>query len=98
MGRKMEVAITQVKILDLDFGKEINERKELMEAAKAKLAEKIRLDERSKYDDLVRKAVVQVLAAKTVKRRKYGSEEEVEVWTAPIVLTIQEQADRWKME
>jgi hypothetical protein len=67
-----------------------------LEAAKAKLAEKIRSDEKAQYDSLIKKAVVQVLAAKTTKRRKYGSDEEV--WTAPIVLTIQEQGERWKME
>jgi len=66
-----------VKILDLDFGKKLSDRKDLMEAARAKLADKIHSDEKSKNDELIKKAVVQVLAAKTMKRRKYGSEEEV---------------------
>jgi hypothetical protein len=62
MGKKMEVAQTQVKLLDIDFGKCIDDPKELNKAAKEAIAARIRSDEKEKYDNLVKNAVVQVLA------------------------------------
>jgi hypothetical protein len=96
MGKKMEVAQTQVKLLDIDFGKCINNPKELNKAAKEAIAARIRSDEKEKYDNLVRNAVVQVLARQTTKRKNFNGDSEI--WTAPVVLTIQERAARWDME
>ena len=94
MGKKMEVAQTQVKLLDIDFGKCIDDPKELNKAAKEAIAARIRSDE--KYDNLVKNAVVQVLARQTTKRKNFNGDSEI--WTAPVVLTIQERAARWDME
>jgi hypothetical protein len=96
MGKKMEVAQTQVKLLDIDFGKCIDDPKELNKAAKEAIAAKIRSDEKEKYDNLVKNAVVQVLARQTTKRKNFNGDSEI--WTAPVVLTIQERAARWDME
>jgi hypothetical protein len=96
MGKKMEVAQTQVKLLDIDFGKCIDDPKELNKAAKEAIAAKIRSDEKEKYDSLVKNAVVQVLARQTTKRKNFNGDSEI--WTAPVVLTIQERAARWDME
>ena len=68
MAAKMEAAITNVKILDLDFEREIDDHKELIKEAKEKLKAKIRSDYADKYDVLIKKAVTQVLAKKTMKR------------------------------
>jgi hypothetical protein len=89
MGKKMEVAQTQVKLLDIDFGKCIDDPKELKKAAKEAIAVRIRSDEKEKYDNLVRNAVVQVLARQTTKRKNFNGDSEI--WTAPVVLTIQER-------
>jgi hypothetical protein len=96
MGKKMEVAQTQVKLLDIYFGKCIDDLKELNKAAKEVIAARIRSDEKEKYDNLVRNAVVQVLARQTTKRKNFNGDSEI--WTAPVVLTIQERAARWDME
>ena len=96
MGKKMEVAQTQVKLLDIDFGKCIDDPKELNKAAKEAIAARIRSDEKEKYDNLVKNAVVQVLARQTTKRKNFNGDSEI--WTAPVVLTIQERAARWDME
>jgi hypothetical protein len=40
--------------------------------------------------------VVQVLARQTTKRKNFNGDSEI--WTAPVVLTIQERAARWDME
>ena len=95
MAAKMETAVTMVKILDLDFEREIDDHKELVKEAKEKLKEKVRSDYAGKYDELIKKAVTQVLAKKTTKRT---NREGVNIWTAPVVLTIQERAARWEME
>lgn len=96
MGRKMEMAQTQVKLLDVDFGKEITDGKELGKAAREAVAAKIRSDEKEKYDRLVKQAVVQVLAKQTVKRKTFNGDQEI--WTAPVVFTIQDRLTRWDME
>jgi hypothetical protein len=96
MGKKMEIAQTQVKLLDIDFGKCIDDPKELNKAAREAIAAKVRSDEKEKYDKLVRNAVVQVLARQTTKRKNFNGDSEI--WTAPVVLTIQERAARWDME
>jgi hypothetical protein len=96
MGKKMEVAQTQVKLLDIDFGKCIDDPKDLTKAAKEAIAAKVRSDEKEKYDQLVKNAVVQVLARQTTKRKNFNGDSDI--WTAPVVLTIQERAARWEME
>ena len=96
MGKKMEVAQTQVKLLDIDFGKCYDDPKDLNKAAQEAIAARIRSDEKEKYDNLIRNAVVQVLARQTTKRKNFNGDSEI--WTAPVVLTIQERAARWDME
>ncbi len=96
MGKKMEVAQTQVKLLDIDFRKCIDDPKELNKAAREAIAAEVRSDEKEKYNKLVRNAVVQVLARQTTKRKNFSGDSEI--WTAPLVLMIQERAARWDME
>jgi hypothetical protein len=95
MGKKMEVAQTQVKLLDINFGNCIDDPKDLT-AAKEAIATKVRSDEKEKYDQLIKKAVVQVLARQTTKRKNFNGD--CDIWTAPVVLTIQERAARWELE
>ncbi len=44
----------------------------------------------------MKNAVVQVLARQTTKRKNFNGDSEI--WTAPVLLTIQERAARWDME
>jgi hypothetical protein len=96
MAAKMEVATTQVKVLDLDFRKQVEERSELTREARDILRQKVKDMDKPRYDELVRKAVVQVLARQTQKRKRRSDGEEI--WTAPVVLSIKERQDRWDME
>ncbi len=96
MGKKMEAAVTQVKILDLNFDKEIDDHKEMLNCAKIRLRAKVKASEQEKFGELVKKAVVQVLAKKTVKRK--AKDDGQDIWTAPVVLTMKEKQDRWEME
>ena len=97
MAAKMEAAVTNVKILDLDFDKNTDDRKEMVHAAKERLRAKIRgADQQQLFSDLTKKADVQVLARRTVKRKRRSDGQEI--WTAPVVLSIKDKDDRWEME
>ena len=96
MASKMEVAMSQVKVLDLDFDRCIEDRAELQRAAKEKLRARIRDSEVEKYNELVRKSVVQVLARQTQKRKR--REDGRDIWTAPVVLTMKDRQDKWDFE
>ena len=96
MAKKMEAAVTQVKILDMNFDKEIDDHKEMLNCAKIRLRAKVKASEQERFGELVKKAVVQVLAKKTVKRK--ARDDGRDIWTAPIILTMKEQQERWEME
>ena len=97
MAAKMETAVTNVKVLDLDFDKNTDDRKEMITAAKERLRAKIRgADQQQRFTDITKKADVQVLARRTTKRKRRSDGQEI--WTAPVVLTIKDKEDRWEME
>jgi hypothetical protein len=58
MTERVSVASKQFKVLDIDFGKEVTDRKELLAAAKEHMASKVRSDKRARYEDLVRNATL----------------------------------------
>ena len=96
MAAKMEYATTQVKVMDLDFERSLEEQKEMVRVAKLRLTAKIKKDDQPKFTELVSKAGVAVLARKTAKRKARESGEDI--WTAPVVMTIPEKSERWEME
>jgi hypothetical protein len=96
MTEKVAVASKQFKIMDVDFGKEYTDRKVLIATAKEKMAEKIRSDKKSRYEDLVKNALMQVLARATTKRKDQGGSNEI--WTAPILVTVEDRETRWELE
>ena len=96
MAAKMEQATHQVKVMDVDFERNIEEQKEMVRVAKLRLTAKVKAEDQPKFTELVSKAGVQVLARKTAKRKARDSGEEI--WTAPVVMTIPERNERWEME
>ena len=96
MAAKMEFATTQVKVMDLDFDRSIEEQKEMVRVAKLRLTAKVKADDQPRFTDIVKKAGVHVLARRTTKRKARDSGEEI--WTAPVVMTIPEKNERWEME
>jgi len=96
MAAKLEVATTQVKLLDVDYDAHTTDPKELVQVAKAKLKARVMAKDQDRYQELVQKAVVQVLARQTSKRK--ARDDGRDIWTAPIVLTMQEKHARWEME
>ena len=56
MAQKMEFATTQVKVMDLDFDKSIDEQKEMVRVAKVRLTAKMKPDDQPKFGELIKKA------------------------------------------
>jgi hypothetical protein len=96
MSEKVAVSAKQFKVMDMDFEKEIGERKDLIAKAKEVLKDKIRSDKKARYDELIRKATVQVLARTTTKRKPQDSDNDI--WTAPILVSVDEREARWELE
>jgi hypothetical protein len=94
MEDKVKVASTQFKVMDLNIGKDFVDRKAMTEAAKAAIQAKVRSDLRKDYDEKIKAATFRVLARDTHKRNVDGQE----VWTAPVLVTIQDRDSRWKVE
>jgi hypothetical protein len=96
MTEKVAVSAKQFKILDVDFGKDMSDRKELITTAKEKLGLKVRSDKRARYEELIRKASFQVLSKATTKRKDQDSDKDI--WTAPILVSLDDRENRWELE
>jgi hypothetical protein len=96
MTERIAVSSRQFKIMDVDFGKEVDDRKELLALAKEKMSDSVRSDKKARYEELVRHASLQVLARATTKRKQQRSEKEV--WTAPILFAVDDRETRWELE
>jgi len=94
MEQKVKVAVTQFKVLDLDMGTGHKDRRELTEAARKALNDKVRTDLRTDFNDRIRRAVVTVLARQTTMRRKDNKD----IWTAPVLVQIEDRETRWGAE
>jgi hypothetical protein len=91
---KIKTAATQFKVMNLDLGGAYTDRKELHEAARKALEAKVRTDLRAEYDSKIKQAAMKVLAAKPIKRQT----ETGEIWTAPVLVTIEDRDSRWQVE
>jgi hypothetical protein len=96
MTEKVKASSKQFKLFDIDFKKEVSDRKELMATAKNSILERISESRRAKYEELIRTATMQVLARANTKRRVKDSD--TEVWTAPVLVTVEDRDTRWELE
>ncbi len=94
MEGHLREAITKVKVMDLDFGGCLNDRKQLIDAGRDRLREKVRSDLRARFDALMSKASLAVIARATIKR----AYPEGDRWTAPVLITIPDRETRWETE
>jgi hypothetical protein len=94
MEEKVKTAVTQVKATNINFEKEIVDRKELISTAKQALATKVRSDLRAEYDERIKTATIKVLSSKTFKATVDGKD----IWTAPIVISSADRDNRWGLE
>ena len=87
-------ATTKFKVMDLDFGGCLSDRKQLQERAKAALKEKVRSEHRERFDALMARGALAVIARATTKRA-YNTGD---IWTAPVLITIADKHTRWEAE
>ncbi len=91
---KLAVAAKQCKIPDINVGSCLTDRKQLVDAAKAKLRESIRDDLKAKYDAKMARATAAVIARASQKRAFANGE----AWVAPMLITAQDKETRWEVE
>jgi hypothetical protein len=96
MVEKVKTSAKQFKLFDVDFKKEISDRKELLTTARTCVLERISESRRAKYEELVRSATIQVLARSTSKRKTKDSDSDI--WTAPVLFTVDDRETRWELE
>jgi hypothetical protein len=96
MTERVSVASKQFKIMDIDFGREVTDRKELLATAKEHVTMKVRSDKQTRYEELIKHATLQVLARSTTRRKAQSSGQEI--WTAPILYTVDDRETRWELE
>jgi hypothetical protein len=94
MEEKVRIATTQVKLTNLDFGKPLEDRREMVAKAKEVITAKVRTDLRKEYDERIKNASFKILSGKTFKAQVEGKE----VWTAPVLITIADKENRWGVE
>jgi hypothetical protein len=92
MEDRLKIANTQFKIMEVDIGKETDNRKEIIEKGMAELSKKVRSDLQKEWTELTRGVEVAPLVRKTVKPT--GKEG----YCAPLLFTIQEKQKKWRME
>jgi hypothetical protein len=94
MEGQIREAVTKFKVMDLDFGGCLNDRKQLMDTARTKLRATVRTDLRERYDTLMARASLAVIARATTKR----AYPEGDRWTAPVLVTVTDREARWETE
>ena len=67
METQLREEVTKVKVMDLDFGACLTDRKQLIETGKAILREKVRSDLRARFDTLMTPGSLVVIARATAK-------------------------------
>jgi hypothetical protein len=92
MEDRLKVAITQFKVMDMDIGKETEDRKEILSKGMTAIREKVRSDMKEEWEKLVGGVEVAPLVRKTTKPSGKN------YYTAPLLFTVQDKTKRWRME
>jgi hypothetical protein len=94
MEEKVGAAMEKIKILDLDFGKVIESREEIIKAAKGLIRENVKLSERKEFDWIMRRGRIFVLG-KATKQKKYEGRP---IFTVPILIRCTCGSDKVRLE
>jgi hypothetical protein len=92
MEDRLKVAVTQFKVMDIDIGKETENRTEIIGRGLAGIKTKVRSDYQEEWTKLVEGVEVAPLVRKT--RKPTGKD----YYTAPLLFTVQDKTKRWRME
>jgi hypothetical protein len=92
MEDRLKVAMTQFKVMDMDIGKETDNRQEIVSNGMKALKDKIRSDMRTEWEKLTDGVEVAPLMKRTAKAT--GKD----FYTAPLLFTVPDRNRRWRME
>jgi hypothetical protein len=81
-------------LLDINFGKETNNRKEIIDRTLEYMREDVVLGERKRYDILIRRTRIIILGKETVKRTR-GRDT---IYSVPILLECRNEEDKIELE
>jgi hypothetical protein len=92
MEDKLRTATTQFKLMDVNIGRETDDRREIIEKGVAEIRKNLRADAVKDFDELIKFAEVAPLTRKTFKAT--GKEH----FSAPLLFTVQDKSKKWKLE
>jgi len=92
MEERLKVATTQFKVMDVDIGKETDNRTEILTRGMAAIKAKVRSDMQDEWTKLAEGVDVAPLVRKTSK----GTGKDF--YSAPLLFTVQDKTRRWRME
>jgi hypothetical protein len=94
MEKKLEIAKRQLKIMDIDYGKVITERKEIVDRTLEYMREEINLRERKRFDIVIRRTRIIVLGKETKVLTIDGRK----IHTVPILMEFRNEEDKMEVE
>ena len=94
MQEKIKLSNRQLKFVDIDFGRQTNSRKEIIEKTISYMREDVNLSDRKRLDILFRRTKFRVLGKGTVVRRV----EDQLVHNVPVLLETRTEADKLELE
>jgi len=92
MEERLKIATTQFKVMDMNIGKETDNRTEILTRGMAAIKEKVRSDMQDEWTRLAEGVDVTPLVRKTSKPT--GKD----YYSAPLLFTVQDKTKRWRME
>ena len=94
MEEKIRLANRQLKFVDIDFGRQTNNRREIVEKTISYMREDVNLADRKRFDILLRRTRIIVLGKGTVTRMV----EDTVTHNVPVLLEMRSEADKVEME
>jgi hypothetical protein len=94
MEGKVGVAMEELKILDLDFGRVIVKREEIVKDALEMIKENVKLQDRKEWDWNVQRSRIYVLGHQTKEKEFEGRK----IFTVPILIKCGSVGDKERME
>jgi hypothetical protein len=92
MEERLKVATTQFKVMDIDIGKETENRAEILARGLTAIKDRVRSDMQDEWTRLAEGVDVAPLVRKTTKPT--GKD----YYSAPLLFTVQDKNKRWRME
>jgi hypothetical protein len=92
MEERLRIATTQFKVMDVDIGKETDNRAEILTKGMEAIKAKVRSDMQEEWTRLAEGVDVAPLVRKTAKPT--GKD----FYSAPLLFTVQDKTRRWRME